>query len=211
MKNFKRLFLTIFTVCVAGLPAIAQSSLISCVLEDLDDSQGAGGDLWQATYTLGTSNWSDPLVRSGAVIEIRLWGVNYESIEWVDNDINSIFEPDYWLAGRPLNSFDKTLTFTASRAHLPYEDIGNDFSIQFIWTGVDDPGGSQYWSLYLRELDYVESRFDGLGTVNIDEIIHLEAPVLGPSNAPVPEPATILLFGAGLAGIAMGRRRIRKS
>lgn len=211
MKSFKRLFLTIFTVCVASLPAIAQSSLISCVLEDLNDSQGAGGDLWQATYTLGASQWSNPFVMPGAVIEISLGGATgYESIEWVDNDINSIFEPDYWLAGTgPSNSYNQALTFTANMIHHSSEDIGSDFSINFIWTGVDDPGDSQWWSLYLRELDYVMGDFDVMGMVNIDEIIHLDAPVPEPSDAPVPEPSTILLFGVGLAGIAVGWRRRR--
>ena len=45
MKSLKRLFLTIFTVCAVSIPVLAHSSMINCVLEDLDDSQGAGGDL----------------------------------------------------------------------------------------------------------------------------------------------------------------------
>lgn len=195
----------ILSVCAVSIPVIANSYPINCVLQDLEDSQGGGGDLWQATYTLDALNWSDPWVRSGAVIEIRFNGALYESIEWVDNDINSIFWHDYWLAGTgPSNSYNQALMFTASNIHMPFEDIGSDFSIQFIWAGVGDPGDNQWWSLYERKLDYIEGRFDALGIVNIDEIKHLE-------TSGVPEPATILLFGVGLTVIAGGRRRVRES
>ena len=212
MKSLKRMFLTIFTICIASIPAIAQSSLISCVLEDLDDSQGAGGDLWQATYTLGTLNWSDPWVKPGAVIAITFHSTAYQSIEWVDNDINTYFTPSYWSAGtEPSNSFPKALTFTARMFHNPSEDIGGDFSINFVWTGLDDPGDYQLWFLYESELYYNFGIFDRMGMVDIDEIKYLE--VIDPDrpDAPVPEPSTILLFGVGLAGIPVGRRRARNS
>jgi hypothetical protein len=199
MKSLKRLFLTVLTVCIASIPVIAQSSLISCVLEDLDDSQGTGGDLWQATYTLGDLNWQNNWVDYGNTIAIRFLSSAYQSIEWVDDDINI-----FWMAGTgPSNSFDQELTFTASMFHSPSEDIGSDFSIKYIWTGLDDPGDHQMWGLYRSEMNYNFGLFDTMGMVNIDEIKHLEANV--------PEPSTILLFGVGLAGIASIRRRVRNS
>ena len=62
MNSVKRLLLTVIAYCVVYIPTIAYSYSfggINCVLQDLDDSQGTGGDLWQATYSFNFTNNTD--------------------------------------------------------------------------------------------------------------------------------------------------------
>ena len=113
MKILKKLFLTILVACAVSIPVFANSTGISCVLEDLDDSLGDGGDLWQATYTLDSLIWQTGVVEPEYVLAIKFGTPFYQSIEWVDNDLNdSMWVPDYWLPGTISEAYYEELFFT---------------------------------------------------------------------------------------------------
>lgn len=199
MKKVRILLLTVIAGCVLSIPTIAFSFGINCVLEDLDDSLGTGGDLWLATYSFDFSSLRYEFEMND-ILAVKFSSSNYQSIAWVDDELSF-----FWSDGDNISYPDSTYLYFESLTGVE-GIVGNGFSIQFIWAGSGDPGADQTWGIYGPQ-NYLTPFFplmaDDEGSINVTEIIHLQTTA--------PAPSTILLLGAGLAAIAGCRRRASNS
>jgi hypothetical protein len=106
----------------------------------------------------------------------------YESITPVSSPSDwdvLAYDPDS-IFGAPVNGAYDALALVDGAS------LSESFSVQFRWLGAGDPNG-QYFEVYDPTFAYVDSG----------------------QTAPVPEPATFLLFSAGLAGLGL-RKRFKK-
>lgn len=134
----------------------------------------AGEDLWQYSYTVSNNTF---VADTGFTIYFDLGF--YDFLEPASTAPNGDWDIFTWNPDPSLpddGAYDAyTLADNASLADI--------FNVSFVWLGGSSDPGSQFFEVY-----------DGL-TWSV-----LEVGFTATVSAPVPEPATILLFGTGLAG-----------
>ena len=158
-----------------GTVAIANATAINYIATDLTDIN-PGEDLWQYSYTVSDSTFA---ADTGFTIYFDL-GL-YDLLDPSPTAPNGDWDV---LAWNPDPSLPDDGAYDAY-ALVDNASLADMFSVSFVWLGGGSGPGSQFFEVY-----------DGL-TWSV-----LEDGFATAGAAPVPEPATMLLFGTGLAGFA---------
>ena len=193
MKIIKRLFFVVTVICALSIATIASSVTLDCILTDLDDSLGPGGDLWQATYPLTydgvtSLNYLFTMFDDRYDFAIIFDKDLYQSIEWVDTPVNSPYL--YVSITQPFLNLDGYIRFHFFSDVFSYNIF--PFSIQFVWLGDGDPDG-QSWMIYEWHFDSPLWAYpSSYGEVNITEINRLPEPE--PTPLPSAFPAILMLL-----------------
>jgi hypothetical protein len=143
-----------------------------------------GEDLWQYSYSVSGNNFA---ADTGFTVYFDL-GL-YDLLDPYPATPNSDWDILTW---NPDSSLPDDGAYDAY-ALVDNASLVDSFTVSFVWLGGGAGPGSQYFEVY-----------DGLNwSVSEDGVT---------GGAPVPEPATMLLFGTGLAGL-LGtgiRRKLKK-
>jgi hypothetical protein len=149
--------------------------------------QNIGANLWQYDYTIT----NDTLGIAIDELSIHFTYGSYESIavssspsDW---DVLEAQPDDIF--GAPDDGFVDALALVSGIA--PGSTLSG-LSVRFNWLGDDAPG-SQYFEVLAPDI------YDVLDSGSTTPA----------SSSPVPEPATLLLFGSGLAGLAGIRKKFK--
>jgi hypothetical protein len=181
MKKLLGCFLCVMLMVFLAAPAAALTSYV--VDLDLDPTGDINNALWGGDDTNGDTLGNSSLANETLWLN-ALRGV-YDSSDsnWVDLiDKNDPYDGSY----NPTVSTYAVLKYGNGQA----------------------PGGESHWAVY----------FDGIGTFDIFNVSGLPAGITLGDHAlshiaysAVPEPATILLLGSGLVGLAgFGRKKFKK-
>lgn len=183
----KRKYLSVLAVGLLafGLPSLANATAINYIATDLPDVN-QGQDLWQYSYWVSDHTFT---ADTGFTVYFDL-GL-YDLL-----DPNPIAPNADWnvMTWNPDPSLPDDGAYDAL-ALVDNASLANPFTVSFVWLGGGIGPGSQSFEVYGYD--------PSTGNINILET---------GNAAPVPEPATILLFGIGSAGlVCRGMKKKRSS
>ncbi|MFH7320724.1 PEP-CTERM sorting domain-containing protein [Desulfurivibrio sp. D14AmB] len=159
-------------------------------------------------WSYDTDAWSGPETSQSA-IDSLIASIITPSVELYKADFNPAMPPTE--SGALAGSYSTTFspdTEDPTSATINY--LGGDYVGPNAYALVKDGNNNPGWYLF----DLTAAGWDGMEVLQFDgfwaggpgSISHI---ALYGESTPVPEPATMLLFGAGLAGLAgLGRRRL---
>lgn len=170
------------SLAITGYAGICQATAISYTATDLTDVV-SGEDLWEYSYSVSENTFDTDY---GFTIYFDLGLYDFldpaPAAPNVDWDVIS-WDPDPFLPdGGGYDALART--DNASLADL--------FTISFVWLGGAGGPGAQAFDVYDPSWQTIES-----GSTTS-------------AAAPVPEPATMLLFATGLAGLAGYRKKFKQ-
>ena len=180
----KYLTMILVGLLTLGTAVLANATVINYTATDLTDVN-PDKDLWQYSYTVSDNAFA---ADTGFTI-------------YFDLSLYDFLDPDPTAPNGAWDvlTWDPDLSLPDDGAYDAYALVNNAsladmFTVSFIWLGAASSPGSQFFEVY-----------DGL-TWSVLEDGYTVA-----GAAPVPEPATILLFGTGLAGlVGSGMRKKSK-
>lgn len=177
----KYLSIIVAGLLTLGTAVLANATVINYTATDLTDIN-TGEDLWQYSYTVSDNAFA---ADTGFTIYFDI-GL-YDFLDPAPTAPNGewgvlTWNPDPLLPGD--GAYDAYALFdNASLADM--------FTVSFVWLGGTSGPGSQFFEVY----------YDGPTWSVLED----------GSTTPVPEPATMLLFGTGLAGlVGSGMRKKSK-
>ncbi|PIE61837.1 MAG: hypothetical protein CSA29_01155 [Desulfobacterales bacterium] len=184
----KKKYLSILTVglLTLGIAGLANATAISYTATDLADIN-SGEDLWQYTYSVSDNTFA---ADTGFTIYFDL-GL-YDFLDPLTTAPNTDWDVLTW---NPDSSLPDDGAYDAY-ALVDNASLADMFTVSFAWLGGGAGPISQYFEVY-----------DGL-TWSVLEDGFTSSGVA----APVPEPATMFLFGTGLVGLVGAgiRKRTKK-
>lgn len=155
-----------------------------------------------------TSNDSEALLNDNSYFGFSDW--EYLSKYDVDADMNDPEGEDIGLSVTPAGYWHTGAYSFNSNVWDRYEQILIVLKDGGVVVGSGSESYTNYWSAYL--LGYGNSAGDWTYPEYLEQIKDLShLSVYGRGAAPVPEPATMLLMGSGLIGLAgIGRKKLKK-
>ena len=193
-----------------------------------DDNNNGNSVVW-LDYTNAATNWSSQTAWASGLDGNLTYNIDTEySVSWDDTDwrLGSTFDGEYqWgydgttTAGYNITSSEMGHLFYEELGNLGYYDTSGNAQAGF---GLTETGDFEnliacwYWSgtAYLGSFEYAWNFRMGSGYQGSDNNqnsgygLALRSGQVS-AAAPVPEPATMILFGTGLIGLA-GFRRTKK-
>ncbi len=165
--------------------SISSATTITYTATNLTDTT-PGEDLWQYSYTVSGYTFDTDFG-----FAIRFDYTLYSALEDPPPFVNADWDP---IVIQPDPALPDPGTYDAL-ARVDAASLADPFTVAFLWLGTGTPG-AQPFDVYSFTSGVVEVFEEGQTT---------------PAAAPVPEPATLLLFGPGLAALGYARKRRRVS